>query len=69
MPNWKKVVVSGSSPTFHHITTSGHVSGSAASSASFGAISVVGFQGSSDLRDFSASLAGRVDSEIGRAHV
>ena len=36
MPNWKKVIVSGSSPHFNHITASGDVSGSAASTASFG---------------------------------
>ena len=36
MPNWKKVIVSGSSPHFNHITASGDVSGSATSTASFG---------------------------------
>ncbi len=36
MPNWKKVIVSGSSPHFNHITASGNVSGSATSTASFG---------------------------------
>lgn len=41
MPNWKKVVVSGSSPAFHHITGSGNleiagnISGSATSTGSF----------------------------------
>jgi len=36
MPNWKKVIVSGSSPHFNNITASGDVSGSATSTASFG---------------------------------
>lgn len=28
MPNWKKVIVSGSNATFNHITASGNVSSS-----------------------------------------
>jgi len=36
MPNWKKLVTSGSSPTFNHITTSGNISSSATSTGSFG---------------------------------
>ena len=36
MPSWKKVVISGSSPTFNNITTSGNVSGSSTSVATFG---------------------------------
>ena len=63
MPNWKKVAVSGSNIAFHHITASGHISGAAASSASFGAISVVGFGGpDKNLAGLSASLAGRIGS-------
>ena len=63
MPNWKKVAVSGSNVAFHHITASGHISGTAASSASFGAISVVGFGGpDKNLAGLSASLASRIGS-------
>ena len=36
MPSWKKVVISGSSPTFNNVTTSGNVSGSSTSVATFG---------------------------------
>jgi len=36
MPNWKKVIVSGSNAVLNHITASGNVSGSAISTASFG---------------------------------
>lgn len=36
MPNWKKVIVSGSNAVLNHITASGNVSGSATSTASFG---------------------------------
>ena len=36
MPNWKKVIVSGSNPHFSNITASGNVSGSEISTASFG---------------------------------
>lgn len=36
MPNWKKVVVSGSSAHLNHVTASGNVSGSSESTASFG---------------------------------
>jgi hypothetical protein len=36
MPSWKKVVISGSSPTFNNVTTSGNVSGSSTSIATFG---------------------------------
>tara|TARA_R110001599_G_scaffold68249_2_gene192391 strand:+ start:7556 stop:10855 length:3300 start_codon:yes stop_codon:yes gene_type:complete len=36
MPNWKKVIVSGSDAILNNITASGNVSGSATSTASFG---------------------------------
>ena len=36
MPSWKKVLVSGSSAHLNHITASGHISGSASSTGSFG---------------------------------
>ncbi len=36
MPSWKKVIVSGSNAVLNHITSSGNVSGSAISTASFG---------------------------------
>ena len=36
MPNWKKVIVSGSSAHLNHVTASGNVSGSSESTASFG---------------------------------
>ena len=36
MPNWKKVIVSGSNAVLNNITASGNVSGSAISTASFG---------------------------------
>ena len=35
MPNWKKVVVSGSSAHLNHVTASGHISGSSTSTGSF----------------------------------
>ena len=37
MPSWKKLVTSGSSATLASLTTSGNVSGSIASTGSFGA--------------------------------
>jgi len=40
MPNWKKVVVSGSSAHLNHVTASGNVSGSATSTGSFGYIKI-----------------------------
>ena len=40
MPNWKKVIVSGSSPHFNEITASGNISGSATSTGSFGAVTI-----------------------------
>jgi len=48
MPNWKKVVVSGSDArlaslfTTSHITGSGHISGSSTSTGSFGTLHTVG---------------------------
>ena len=66
MPSWKKVVTSGSNPAFHHITASGNVSGSAASTGSFGTLQVIGFKGAStDLTDFSASISSRLQSSEG----
>ena len=40
MPNWKKVIVSGSSPHFNEITASGNISGSATSTGSFGRLHI-----------------------------
>ena len=37
MPSWKKLVTSGSSATLSSLTTSGNISGSIASTGSFGA--------------------------------
>ena len=42
MPNWKKVIVSGSSAHLHHVTMSGDISGSSTSTGSFGQIEVGG---------------------------
>ena len=36
MPNWKKVIVSGSNAHLNHVTASGHVSASSTSTGSFG---------------------------------
>ena len=36
MPNWKRVIVSGSSAHLNHVTASGHISGSSTSTGSFG---------------------------------
>ena len=36
MPNWKKVIVSGSSAHLNHVTASGNISGSSSSTGSFG---------------------------------
>jgi len=44
MPNWKKVIVSGSSAHLHHVTMSGDISGSSASTASFGYIRAKGYE-------------------------
>jgi len=35
MPNWKRVIVSGSSAHLNHVTASGHISGSSTSTGSF----------------------------------
>ena len=49
MPNWKKVVVSGSDArlaslfTTSHITGSGHISGSLISTGSFGRVETAGY--------------------------
>ena len=40
MPNWKKVIVSGSSAHLHHVTMSGDISGSSSSTGSFGKLEV-----------------------------
>ena len=42
MPNWKKVVVSGSSAHLNHVTASGHISGSYTSHLTMGQISSSG---------------------------
>jgi len=42
MPNWKKVIVSGSNAHLNHVTSSGNISGSSTSTGSFGAIQVGG---------------------------
>jgi len=42
MPNWRKVIVSGSSAQLNHITASGDISGSSTSTGSFGVIEVGG---------------------------
>ncbi len=42
MPNWKKLVTSGSSPTFNHVTASGNISGSSTSTGSFGDLIIAG---------------------------
>ena len=38
MPNWKKVIVSGSSAHLNHVTASGNISGSGSTTGSFGTI-------------------------------
>ena len=38
MPNWKKVIVSGSSAHLNHVTASGNISGSGTTTGSFGTI-------------------------------
>ena len=38
MPNWKKVIVSGSDASLSSLTTSGNVSGSSESTGSFGKV-------------------------------
>ena len=42
MPNWKKVIVSGSSAHLNHVTMSGNISGSSTSTGSFGLLQVGG---------------------------
>ena len=41
MPNWKKVIVSGSSAHINHVTASGNISGSATTTGSFGRVKTV----------------------------
>ena len=54
MPNWKKVIVSGSNAHLNHVTSSGNISGSSSSTGSFGLIQI-------DGGDFtSASLASAI---------
>ena len=43
MPNWKKVIVSGSNAHLNHVTASGHVSASSTSTGSFGRIEADAF--------------------------
>ena len=56
MPNWKKVIVSGSDArisslfTAGHVTASGNVSGSSASTASFGRVQTSVIGGNSPLK-------------------
>ena len=40
MPNWKKVIVSGSNAHLNHVTASGNVSASSTSTGSFGSLVV-----------------------------
>jgi hypothetical protein len=40
MPNWKRVIVSGSSAHLNHVTASGHISGSSTSTGSFGQLTL-----------------------------
>ena len=42
MPNWKRVIVSGSSAHLNHVTASGHISGSSTSTGSFGSVHTAG---------------------------
>ena len=48
MPSWKKIIVSGSNPELNNITSSanifaeGNISGSSASTGSFGALKING---------------------------
>ena len=57
MPNWKKVIVSGSSAHLHHVTMSGDISGSSVSTASFGYIRANGGISSSGQVDINAPFA------------
>ena len=43
MPNWKKVIVSGSSAHLNHVTASGNISGSATTTGSFGRLEADAF--------------------------
>ena len=70
MPNWKKVIVSGSDArinslfTAGHVTASGNVSGSSASTASFGRVQATVIGGNSPLKieadNFNVSSDGTV---------
>ena len=42
MPNWKKVIVSGSDASLSSLTTSGNISGSSTSTGSFGIVQSTG---------------------------
>tara|TARA_A100001011_G_C14062759_1_gene736831 strand:+ start:358 stop:582 length:225 start_codon:yes stop_codon:yes gene_type:complete len=56
MPNWKKVLVSGSNAELNHVTASGNVSGSSTVTGSFGEVRVAGMSVTS-LTTFSSSIA------------
>jgi len=57
MPNWKKVVVSGSSAHLNHVTASGNVSGSLTSTGSFGHLSIAGETSASGQVNINTSFA------------
>ena len=73
MPNWKKVIVSGSNAHLNHVTASGHVSASSTSTGSFGRIEADAF----DVTTFtsttveSTNISGSSTStgSFGRVHV
>jgi hypothetical protein len=59
MPNWKKVIVSGSNAHLNHVTSSGNISGSSTSTGSFGRVETAG----------SISANGQVDINSGFAQL
>ena len=73
MPNWKKVIVSGSNAHLNHVTASGHVSASSTSTGSFGRLEADAF----DVTTFSSTtvettnISGSSTStgSFGRVHV
>ena len=68
MPNWKRVIVSGSSAHLNHVTASGHISGSSTSTGSFGSVHTAGNvylgDGTSDSKLIRIEAAGGEDASI-----
>jgi len=61
MPNWKRVIVSGSSAHLNHVTASGHISGSSTSTGSFGRVNASRVYNVNRIEDDGGELTIRSD--------